>query len=390
MVSMVDAIILMIIFYAFLFGSAFILKFVSPNTASITRDKLVIGRTSIPWSNIKHITLKKSEYENLYVLIHFRDGTSPKSFDTDYLKNRKEFFHGLQDEKGFIFTVDEGVDVDSEPVELFMKREEEAPEIEGVSDVEETIEKTPIKEIPKPKIEINLSAKQKSYIMVILAALFFGGFYMILGAVRTLSLFLVVLVHEIGHLIALKFCGMRVHGLFFIPLIGGGVLPKDKFPSSEVEAVVALAGPAMGLSWNYVAHLVGVFTNPLLFQVLYYAVIMNLVINLLNLLPILPLDGGRVVKAALLRGKKSLILVIIIISGSGVLLGAYINSMFIMVLTTIGLVSLVQSYRQMEKENVEPPVWWKSVLILVMWLAVILLLWVDCPSPYRANIGSIF
>ncbi|MBU7045695.1 MAG: site-2 protease family protein [Theionarchaea archaeon] len=390
MVSMVDAIILMIIFYAFLFGSAFILKFVSPNTASITRDKLVIGRTSIPWSNIKHIALKKSEYGNLYLLIHFRDGTSPKSFDTDYLKNRKEFFHCLQDvDKRFTFTVDEGVDIDAEPEKFFMKREEEAPEREGVFDVEETREKT-IKETPKPKIEINLSARQKSYIMVILAALFFGGFYMILGAVRTISLFLVVLVHEIGHLVALKLCGMRVHGLFFIPFIGGGVLPKDKFPSPEVEAAVALAGPAMGLSWNYVAQLVGVFSNFFLFQVFYYAVILNVVINLLNLMPILPLDGGRVVRAALLRGKKSLIPVIIITSGSGVFLGVYLNSVFIMMVTAIGLGSLVHSYRQLEKEEVEPPEWWKSVLILGMWVAIILLLWYDCPSLYRASIGSIF
>ena len=244
------------------------------------------------------------------------------------------------------------------------------------------------KETPKeiPKIEINLSTRQKLYIMVILAIIFFGGLYIIAGLVMTVSLFLVVLVHEMGHLIALKLCGMKAHGIIFIPFIGAGVLPKDEFPSPEVEAAIALAGPAVGLSWNYASLIIDASRDTFLSRMLLYMILFNLLLNLLNLMPILPLDGGRVVRAALLRGRKSLIPVTIITFGTGILAGVYLKSIIFVVVALFGLGSLVYSYKRVEKKEVEPPAWWKSVLFLGTWVSIILLLWYGSPPYVRAMI----
>ncbi|MBU7016312.1 MAG: site-2 protease family protein [Theionarchaea archaeon] len=389
MENMYEAVILLIIFYAIFIGLAFVSRFVSPNTSRISRDELVIGRTSIPWSNIKNISLKKSEYGNIYLLIHLRDGTSPKSFDTEYLKNRKEFFHHLQDtEKRFTFTVDEDVDIDAAPVTLSLNWKEElskikeAYQIEKVPGIETSTEETPAR--VKPKKEINISTKQKLYIMVTLAAVFIGGLYILIGLTMTVSLFLVVLVHEMGHLLVLKLCGMKAHGIFFIPFIGAGVLPKDEFPSPEVEAAIALGGPAIGLSWNLAAQILDASANATFSMIFVFIVLLNLLVNLLNLLPILPLDGGRVVRAALLRGRKSLIPVIVITFGSGIIAGVYFKSIFFVVVAVIGLGSLVYSFNKVKKKEVEPPVWWKSVLILGTWVSIIWLLWYGCPANLRA------
>lgn len=112
----------------------------------------------------------------------------------------------------------------------------------------------------------------------------------------------VVLVHEYGHAFAMKLFGLRVRGVLIIPFVGGGVVPEHAFPTRWDEARVALAGPLTGLP----AALVGLSLYHLrllpqaegpLIQFIFWSV----ALNLLNLLPVLPLDGGRV-SAALTAG----------------------------------------------------------------------------------------
>jgi len=109
--------------------------------------------------------------------------------------------------------------------------------------------------------------------------------------------FVSVLIHEMGHAVAAKFYGSPVT----VTLIAfGGVAQYSYPPRSAIKRIViALAGPAAGFGLLGIVVLVrfaliDVPLHPAAEATLWFLFIMNLVWNLFNLLPIWPLDGGRV------------------------------------------------------------------------------------------------
>jgi Zn-dependent protease len=103
-----------------------------------------------------------------------------------------------------------------------------------------------------------------------------------------------LVIHECGHLWCMKQYRMKTRGIYLIPLVGAAAVAEDNFPSRQAEATVALAGPltgaalAAGAGLLYFATRDGVFAAAAAWMAL---------INLFNLLPVVPLDGGRVVKS---------------------------------------------------------------------------------------------
>ena len=103
-----------------------------------------------------------------------------------------------------------------------------------------------------------------------------------------------LIIHEYGHLSCMKHYGMKTRGIYLIPLLGAAAVAEDNFPTRRAEATVALAGPltgamlAAGTGLAYVATRNGAFAAAAAWMAL---------INLFNLLPVVPLDGGRVVKS---------------------------------------------------------------------------------------------
>ncbi len=71
-----------------------------------TEKHLIIGKDVILWSDIEHISLKKSEYGNPYLAVYFKDGRSPKSYDTACFTDVEGFLGTLREkalEKGISF-----------------------------------------------------------------------------------------------------------------------------------------------------------------------------------------------------------------------------------------------------------------------------------------------
>jgi hypothetical protein len=98
----------------------------------------------------------------------------------------------------------------------------------------------------------------------------------------------------------MRLSGMKVRGMLFVPLLGAATLPEHGFASRWDEARVALAGPVTGLPVAGVLGFVLLATpvagqaDPTLRSALAMAVLWALGVNFLNLLPAVPLDGGRV------------------------------------------------------------------------------------------------
>ena len=100
--------------------------------------------------------------------------------------------------------------------------------------------------------------------------------------------------HELGHIWAMHRCGMKTRGIYFIPLFGAAAVSEEEFPSREVESFVALAGPVWGMSLALATAGIYLATQSPVYAATAGWMAM---INLFNLLPINPLDGGRVAKS---------------------------------------------------------------------------------------------
>jgi Zn-dependent protease len=100
-----------------------------------------------------------------------------------------------------------------------------------------------------------------------------------------------ILIHEIGHAVAIRAKGLRAGVLVFIPFIGGAVTLKDQPRSAYDDAQIGLAGPFAGTMAALVVLQMYKWTGSPFYLALTLA---GFVLNLINLLPIGMLDGGRI------------------------------------------------------------------------------------------------
>jgi Zn-dependent protease len=105
---------------------------------------------------------------------------------------------------------------------------------------------------------------------------------------------LLLLVHETGHAIQLRREGMKATAPVFIPFLGAYIGMKEMPKNAAVEARVGLAGPVLGSIGCLVPLALYAATGNNLFRALAF---IGFFLNLFNLLPIVPLDGGRAMAA---------------------------------------------------------------------------------------------
>jgi Zn-dependent protease len=111
------------------------------------------------------------------------------------------------------------------------------------------------------------------------------------GLPYAVGLVLLIFVHEMGHYLAARRRGLEVGAPTFIPFVGAWVAMKDLPRDVETEAFVGLAGPVVGtLGAMAVYWLAQVQDSKLLLAIAYG----GFFINLFNLIPLSPFDGGRI------------------------------------------------------------------------------------------------
>jgi Zn-dependent protease len=101
-------------------------------------------------------------------------------------------------------------------------------------------------------------------------------------------------VHEMGHVIQLRREGIKASTPMFIPFLGAAIFSRSLGDNALAEARVGLAGPVLGSLGAAAVAVVGALTGSDLLLALAYV---GFLINLFNLLPVLPLDGGRAMAA---------------------------------------------------------------------------------------------
>jgi Zn-dependent protease len=110
------------------------------------------------------------------------------------------------------------------------------------------------------------------------------------GAVFVALLF----IHEIGHVIQLRREGVKASAPMFIPFLGAFVAMKEMPKDAGAEARVGLAGPVLGTIGCLIPLALWLATDEPFWQA---ATFIGIFLNLFNLLPVLPLDGGRAMAA---------------------------------------------------------------------------------------------
>jgi Zn-dependent protease len=101
-------------------------------------------------------------------------------------------------------------------------------------------------------------------------------------------------VHEMGHAIQLRREGIKASAPMFIPFLGAAIFSRSLGDNALAEARVGLAGPVLGTLGAVGVALAGALTgSDLLLALAYIAFFLNLI----NLIPVVPFDGGRAMAA---------------------------------------------------------------------------------------------
>jgi len=182
---------------------------------------------------------------------------------------------------------------------------------------------------PKPEIQENSKTNiNKSLVSL---GLFILVFYFLLGDIQVLFLVVLILfIHEMGHFIAMKIFGYNGVNMFFIPLMGAMVTGEKDRISQLQRAIVVLAGPVPGvlIGCGIIAYADSIGHNGAAI-----AGFMFLLINIFNLLPLDPLDGGKLIETLFFSSNEKikqvfLVLSIVIMVGMGIFFEMYLLAFF--------------------------------------------------------------
>jgi Zn-dependent protease len=149
-----------------------------------------------------------------------------------------------------------------------------------------------------------VAAKAKSVLLVLPKLKLFTTFGSALVSVAAYALiwglpfaagFVALLfLHELGHVIQLRREGVKASAPMFIPFLGAVIAAKSMGRNAAAEARVGLAGPVLGSVASLAPLVVWLATGDDFWRALAY---IGFFLNLFNLLPVLPLDGGRAMAA---------------------------------------------------------------------------------------------
>ena len=121
-----------------------------------------------------------------------------------------------------------------------------------------------------------------------------GGYALLWGWQFALGFVALIFCHEMGHVLEARRQGLPVTAPLFVPFLGAMITMKQMPHNAWREAQVALAGPLVGSLAAASCWAIGSYTDSNFWRALAFA---GFFINLFNLIPLVPLDGGRAAAA---------------------------------------------------------------------------------------------
>lgn len=164
----------------------------------------------------------------------------------------------------------------------------------------------------------------------LLAAGTFGAYTFMFSWKFAILVMLGIGLHEMGHVWAMRRCGIPTRGFYFIPLVGGAAVSDGAFKSGRDEIFIALMGPFVGFLTAIVPLILfGVTGSP------FWAAAASwlAMVNLFNLFPVNPLDGGRFVKSIAFSLNSTIGVTVLVVGFVTAAILAYITGLNLLWLT---------------------------------------------------------
>ena len=137
-----------------------------------------------------------------------------------------------------------------------------------------------------PLLKVTKLSTLLSMLVAVWAYAMFWGLPFAVGFV------LLIFVHELGHALVMQQQGIRAGAPVFIPFVGAVIAMKSLPRNAWVEALVGIGGPVLGSVGALVCLVIAWLSDSMIWYALAST---GFMINLFNLIPISPLDGGRIV-----------------------------------------------------------------------------------------------
>jgi putative peptide zinc metalloprotease protein len=185
-----------------------------------------------------------------------------------------------------------------------------------------------------------------------------------------------IAVHEMGHVWAMRRTGMETPGFYFIPLLGGAAI-AERSKSEWQDVFITAMGPSWGLLSALPPALLYLVTGEPMWAGL---VAFIALLNLFNLLPIYPLDGGRLTNSLVVSVAPGGQILYLVLAGAFVIaLAVYMRIYFVAILFAIGVGEIFFERRRTRAGEWarKPPLNRDGLIVGVAWyggLALIFLL----------------
>jgi Zn-dependent protease len=168
------------------------------------------------------------------------------------------------------------------------------------------------------------------------------AFSMFLGWVAAVMLIVALFVHEFGHLLAYRMIGQPWGRMIFLPFLGAIAIPRLHYSSQAQVVFSALMGPGFSMMLAVACVLYAQYIDPENAFILLLGVI-TILLNIFNLLPMEPLDGGIALRSVLNRvlgpyARFGLMAMGALIAGAGVALSQ-------IVLVVFGVIAIAMNFR---------------------------------------------
>lgn len=211
--------------------------------------------------------------------------------------------------------------------------------------------------------------KSAKVIKVVLAGASVAAYSWLFSFQFALALIACLVFHEYGHIRAMKYFGMKTKGIYLIPFMGGLALSDEKINTRWQDVVISIMGPTFGLLMSVASLIAYHLTDNIFFAGL---AAFNALLNLFNLLPILPLDGGHILKSISFSMNSIMGLIACVLGAAfGVYISYTLGLALLGFLLLIGSLEIVFEWRTRHQSHLLPLDRYGQIFSTIWYLATV-------------------